>query len=194
MNRSNIERRRKQKRGSIIHYRILKRYTEKELELPAISSVSEYLSLDKTTEWLEEVADFAERIEKLNWKDLGLEIKDALVQYRLEGIFSERHLIGEPDLIAVVNGIPSIIDLKVSPTIRTKDRFQLAGYYLLCVENGIEVDRGLLIYLHPNSRLPWVEMGIGQLNRASKAFLQSLLKLPSGSYRVSDVVQLNRFY
>jgi len=126
--------------GQAIHHRILNRYSIRQLEPPTI-----YLPWKQTDKWLEELAYRAELAE-LMWNELDLQVEDAMCEHVM---VSYRHRYGGmADLIGVVNNKRAILEVKTGRK-SEEHKLQIGAYYILAEENGIELDAGIITYIHP---------------------------------------------
>ena len=64
-------------------------------------------------------------------------------------LYSKKHIYaGTPDLVAPINGVYTLADLKTSKEIYESHRLQLGGYYELL---GCTPEQGLLISINPDT-------------------------------------------
>ncbi len=132
--------------GTVCHYRILNRYSIRQLEPPTV-----HLPWKDSLEWLEELNYRAELAEQM-WEEA---VKDAdltplYVEHTL--VSREHRFAGTFDLLAKIKDFNVLIDLKTSKELWDTYKLQLGAYYILCKENGINVDLGMLVGLHPFER------------------------------------------
>jgi len=129
--------------GSVCHFRILNKLSIRQLDPPAI-----FLPWKDSLEWLEELNYRAEIAEQM-WHDLTANI-DLTPLYVEHTLISRKHrFAGTLDLLARIYGKNVLIDLKTSKELWETYKLQLGAYYLLCEENNINVDMGMLVKLHP---------------------------------------------
>ena len=129
--------------GSVCHHRILSKYSIRSLEPPAI-----HLPWKDLREWLEELSYRAELCEMM-WQEAidSIEFEPLYVEHTL---VSHRHrFAGTFDMLAKIFDKDVLIDLKTSKELWEEYKLQLAAYAILCRENGINVDVGMLVKLHP---------------------------------------------
>ena len=129
--------------GSVCHYRILSKYSIRSLEPPTI-----HLPWKDLREWLEELNYRAELCEMM-WQEAidSIDLEPLYVEHTL---VSHRHrFAGTFDMLARIFDKDVLIDLKTSKELWEEYKLQLAAYTILCKENGINVDVGMLVKLHP---------------------------------------------
>lgn len=123
--------------GTLVHYRILNGLAPQSLELPDIP----YDDIPK---------DALHRVDlgEIMWDELGLEIGHPR---RIEKFAMNREFkfAGKPDLVAPVNGIYTLVDLKTSREVRETHRLQMGGYHELLERTP---EQAMLVSLHPNER------------------------------------------
>lgn len=129
--------------GSACHYRILSRYSIRQLEPPTV-----YLPWKNLERWIEEIA-YRSELAEVMWNETidGISFEPLYVEHSL--ISREHRYAGTFDLLAEIEGKRVLIDLKTSKELWSEYKLQLGAYYLLCEENGLEVDVGMLVGLHP---------------------------------------------
>ena len=129
--------------GSVCHYRILSKYSIRSLEPPTI-----HLPWKDLREWLEELNYRGELCEMM-WQEAidSIDLEPLYVEHTL---VSHRHrFAGTFDMLARIFDKDVLIDLKTSKELWEEYKLQLAAYAILCRENGINVDMGMLVKLHP---------------------------------------------
>jgi len=121
--------------GTLIHYRILNKLAAQLLEPPNFSPED----LPKGTEKKVDIAE-------LMWDALDLKVGYPRKIEKL--LYSKKYIFaGTPDLVAPINDVYTLVDLKSSKEIYASHRLQLGGYFELldCVP-----EQGLLVSLHPD--------------------------------------------
>lgn len=120
--------------GTIVHHRILNKYSPVPLEIPDIS-IDEY------------PADALHRaqIAEFMWNELNLDIG---YPRSIEELVINRtfRYAGRLDMDAPVDGARTIVDLKTSRAIQHSHELQIAAYWLA---KGCQHDQALIVSLHP---------------------------------------------
>jgi len=127
--------------GSVCHYRILSRYSIRLIEPPKV-----FLPWKDLEKWLKELNMRAEICEIL-WDELSIDLEPLYVEHSL--VSRKHRFAGTLDLLAEIDGENVIIDLKTSKEVWKEYELQLAAYTIMCEENGINVDYGMIVKLHP---------------------------------------------
>jgi len=129
--------------GSVCHYRILSKYSIRQLEPPAV-----FLPWKEQDEWLEELSYRAELCEMM-WQEAvaSIDLEPLYVEHTL--VSHKHRFAGTFDMLAKIFDKDVLIDLKTSKELWEEYRLQLGAYAILCRENGINVDVGMLVKLHP---------------------------------------------
>jgi len=129
--------------GSVCHHRILSKYSIRSLEPPAI-----HLPWKDLREWLEEL-NYRSELCEMMWQEAidSIDLEPVYIEHTL---VSHRHrFAGTFDMLARIFDKDVLIDLKTSKELWEEHKLQLAAYAILCKENGINVDMGMLVKLHP---------------------------------------------
>jgi hypothetical protein len=122
--------------GTLVHYRILNGLSPSLLEPPSFSP-------DDLPPGALEKIDLCE----IMWDELALKIGHPRKVERL--LFNREHrFCGTPDLVAPVNDIYTLVDLKTSKDVYETHRIQMGGYYELL---GGAPERALLVSIHPTT-------------------------------------------
>jgi len=123
--------------GTVIHYRILNQLATRNLELPMI-----------TLEHLVDDAHVRAEIAEHMFCDLKLNIG---YPRRVEEfvVCHEHKYAGTPDLVAPIDGVHTLVDLKTSKNIYESHKLQLGGYYEALGRNP---DQGMLVSINPDER------------------------------------------
>jgi hypothetical protein len=123
--------------GTLIHYRILNGLAPNTLELPDIP-------FDEIPKDALHKVDLGE----IMWDELNLEIGHPR---RIEkfAINREFKFAGKPDLVAPVNNVYTLVDLKTSREVRENHKLQMGGYHELLDRTP---EQAMLVSLHPNER------------------------------------------
>lgn len=130
--------------GSCVHFIILSKYSIRTLEAPVIALPWKR----DVAEWLQEIgyrtelslAMWEEAIAKIKFEPLFVEHSLISRKYRFAGTF---------DLLAKIYDKNILFELKTSKELWNSHKIQLALYDILCRENDIRVDLGVLVSLHP---------------------------------------------
>ena len=132
----------KAKIGTLVHYRILNRYSTSTLELP------EFALSDFPKDAMAYV-DIAESM----FDDLKLDIQPP---YYIEHVVlnHEHRYGGKMDMAAVIDGKLTIVDVKTSnyyPKYGIKDEYkiQLGGYHSAFSHNGEKAEAAAILHIHP---------------------------------------------
>ena len=123
--------------GTLVHYRILNELAPQTLELPDIP--------------FDEIpADALKRVElsQLMWEELGLKIGHPRKVEKF-AVNQEYKFAGKPDLVAPINDVYTLVDLKTSREIHDTHRLQMGGYHELLDRT---TEQAMLVSLHPNER------------------------------------------
>jgi CRISPR/Cas system-associated exonuclease Cas4 (RecB family) len=124
--------------GSLMHLRILQRYSDAQIELPGEMSIMEW------PEGLEEELDKRDSA----WECLDLKIENAVVEKTLTIPDPVGGSAGTLDMQATIEGFNSVLDLKSSKKIYESQQIQVAAYALgLERTEGYEVERGYIVAL-----------------------------------------------
>lgn len=154
--------------GSMVHARILQRFSVKRLEMPKV-----YLPWMDLSEWLEEI-NYRVEIAETQFDELGLEISDCYCEKTMAE--PDKGFAGTIDLIGSVNGVDTVADIKTSKTVYNAHYMQLGAYYLMAKFNDYNVDYGCVIKLHPfndvEPELQWIDKD--ELSKWSEMFLEQL--------------------
>ena len=123
--------------GTLVHYRILNELAPQALELPDIN-------FDNVP------PDALKRVElgQLMWEDLALDVGHPRKVERF-AVCKQHRFAGKPDLVAPINGVYTLVDLKTSKDIHENHRLQMGGYHELL---GRTPEQAMLVSLHPNER------------------------------------------
>jgi len=129
--------------GKAAHFRILSKYSLRALELPSV-----YLPWKNTIEWLKEI-NYRCELAHVMWQEVidGIDFEPLYVEHSL--VSRKHRFAGTFDLLAKIYDKNTLIDLKTSKELWESYKLQLGAYYLLCIENKLKVDLGMLIGLHP---------------------------------------------
>lgn len=129
-------------RGTLIHFNILNDVAHTILDPSHLPPMSEWW--DRREMLIGEV-DHA----KMLWAKLGLHIRTPII---IETPFfhAAKGYAGTPDMIARIDGVITVVDLKTSRGLRDKHRVQIGGY-AQGINAGLPgfVQAGMLVYLHP---------------------------------------------
>ena len=123
--------------GTLIHYRILNELAAQTLELPDIP-------FDQIP------ADAIKRVDlgQLMFDELNLDIGHPRRIERL-AVNKQYKFAGKPDLVAPINGVYTLADLKSSREFHDTHRLQMGGYHELL---GRTAEQSMLISIHPNEK------------------------------------------
>ncbi|HPE06151.1 MAG TPA: PD-(D/E)XK nuclease family protein [Smithellaceae bacterium] len=123
--------------GTLVHYRILNNLSARTLERPD-------MKFDEIP------SDAVKRIElgEIMFEELGLDIGHPR-KVETFCINTEHKFAGKPDLVAPINGVYTLVDLKTSREIHETHRLQMGGYFELLDRTP---EQAMLISLHPNER------------------------------------------
>ena len=123
--------------GTLVHYRILNELAPQTLELPDIC----FEDIPK---------DALKRVElsQLMWEELGLKIGHPRKVEKF-AVNNEFKFAGKPDLVAPINDVYTLVDLKTSREVRENHKIQMGGYSVLLERTP---EQAMLVSLHPNSR------------------------------------------
>jgi len=123
--------------GTLVHYRILNELAPQALELPDIN----FDDIPK---------DALKRVElgHIMWDELALDVGHPRKVERL-AICKQFKFAGKPDLVAPINGVYTLVDLKTSKEIHDTHRLQMGGYHELLDRTP---EQAMLVSLHPNER------------------------------------------
>jgi hypothetical protein len=123
--------------GTLVHYRILNELAPQTLELPDIP--------------FDEIpADALKRVElsQLMWEELDLKVGHPRKVEKF-AVNQEYKFAGKPDLVAPINDVYTLVDLKTSREIHDTHKLQLGGYHELLDRTP---EQAMLVSLHPNER------------------------------------------
>jgi hypothetical protein len=126
--------------GSIVHYRILNRLSNRILELPNFS-------IDEIPYGVDHILEIADTI----WNDFSFEIGQPRVIETIH-VDKKEKVVGTPDIIAPFWGVRTIGDIKTSKAIYDTHILQIGGYYNMLVNSGDETkipERAIIISVHP---------------------------------------------
>lgn len=123
--------------GTLVHYRILNDLAPQALELPDI------LFDDIPTDALKRV-----ELGQIMWDELALDVGHPRKVERLV-VCKQYKFAGKPDLVAPINGVYTLVDLKTSKEIHETHRIQMGGYHELLDRTP---EQAMLVSLHPNER------------------------------------------
>ena len=122
--------------GTLAHYRVLNKLSAQTMEPPNFSPDDLPKDAEQKVETCEIMWDtlelnvgFPRRVEKLLYS-------------------KEYTYAGTPDLVAPIDGVYTLVDLKTSKEIYESHKMQLGGYYELL---GCTPEQGLLVSLHPDA-------------------------------------------
>lgn len=123
--------------GTIAHYRILNELAPQPLEFPDIP-------------FSEIPTNALNKVEmcQLLWDDLGLKIGHPRKVEKFL-INHEYRFAGKMDLVAPIDGVYTLLDLKTSKEIRENHKIQAGGYHVLLDRVP---EQAMLVSLHPNER------------------------------------------
>jgi len=155
--------------GTVIHYRILNNLSTHMLELPAL-----------TMEHLDNNALMRAEIADQMWEDLNFKIG---YPRRVEDFVAdmEYRYAGKPDLVAPIDGVLTLVDLKSSKNIYESHKLQLGGYYHALRRNP---EQGMVVSLNTDERT----------NPHFKAFCGMLTKEELESYADRFLELVKKFY
>jgi len=162
--------------GTVIHYRILNQLATSNLQLPSFTF--EALAKDALTR--AEIADSM-------WDDLKFDIG---YPRRVEEfvVCHEHRYAGTPDMVAPINGVMTLVDLKTSKNVYESHKLQLGGYYHAL---GGYPDRGMVITLNtdersnPHFKAFYVELTKDELESYADRFLELVEKFYEMGYEKS---------
>jgi CRISPR/Cas system-associated exonuclease Cas4 (RecB family) len=124
--------------GSLMHLRILQRYSDAQIELPGEMPIMEW------PPGLEEELDKRDSA----WECLDLKIENAVVEKTLTIPDPIGGSAGTLDMQATIEGFNAVLDLKSSKKIYESQQIQVAAYALgLERTEGYEVERGYIVAL-----------------------------------------------
>ena len=125
--------------GTLVHYRILNGLAVRTLDVPNV----DYCNLPTDLPHLLEITDTI-------WEKLDLDIGLPRV---IETIHIDRKekYVGTPDIVAPIDGIRTLGDIKTSKDIHDTHILQMGGYYNMLKNNNVEYlpERAYLISVHP---------------------------------------------
>lgn len=123
--------------GTLVHYRILNPLSASRLELPEINI--EEVPSDAYTK-----IEIAEHM----FEELNLDIGYPRMVEKF--VLSEKHrYAGKVDLVAPIDGVYTLADLKTSATVQETHKLQMGGYYGALPEKP---ERAYLISVHPDTK------------------------------------------
>lgn len=151
--------------GTMMHFRILSKVAPQPLNPPMFSPG-------------EIPKDATHRLElcEAMWDDLGLEIGYPRKIERMI-INKEHRFAGTPDLVAPINGVYTLADLKSSKELHESYKYQLGGYYELleCTpERGMLISLSTDTYANPCLRAHTVVLTKDELEYYRREFLKLL--------------------
>lgn len=123
--------------GTLMHLRILQRYSDAQIELPGEMAILRW------PDGLEEELDRRDAA----WDELGLNITDATVERTVVIKEHGADSAGTLDMRATVEGFKSILDLKSSKKIYETHFLQLGAYALGSKAEGYDAERGYVVAL-----------------------------------------------
>jgi hypothetical protein len=123
--------------GTLAHYRILNGLSPQLLELPDIS-------FDDIPKDALRKVDLCE----IMWDELELKIGHPRKVEKF-AVNNEFKFAGKPDLVAPINDVYTLVDLKTSREIHDTHRIQMGGYHELLDRTP---EQAMLVSLHPNER------------------------------------------
>jgi hypothetical protein len=122
--------------GTLAHYRILNKLSPSLLEPPSFSP-------DDLPPGALEKVDLCE----IMWDELALNVGHPRKIERL--LFNKEHgFCGTPDMVANIDDIWTLVDLKTSKEVYETHKLQMGGYYELL---GCTPERAILVSIHPTT-------------------------------------------
>jgi hypothetical protein len=155
--------------GTVVHYRILNPLATRTIDLPVFAF--EALANDALTK--AEIADAM-------WDNLKFDIgyprkiEDFIVCH-------EYRYAGTPDMVAPINGVMTLVDLKTSKNVYESHKLQLGGYYHAL---GRYPEQGMVVTLNTDERS----------NPHFKAYYGMLTKEELESYADKFLELVEKFY
>ncbi len=132
----------KAKIGTLVHYRILNKFSASTLELPDFA----------LSEFPRDAMMYVDIAESM-FDDLHLDIQ---APYYVEHVVlnHEHRYGGKLDMAAIIDGKLTIIDIKTSnyyPSygVKCEYKMQLGGYYSAFTHNGERAEAAAILYVHP---------------------------------------------
>jgi len=167
--------------GTMMHFRILSKVAPQPLEPPIFTQ-------DEIPK------DATQRLElcEAMWDDLGLNIGYPRKVEKMI-INKEHRFAGTPDLVAPINGVYTLLDLKSSKELHETHKYQLGGYYELLEgtpEQGMLISLSTDTYANPCLRAHIVSLPKDELEYYRREFLK-LLKAFHADNMIENLIKEN---